>query len=260
MFNKFKQYLKIWKILTSFSLTVTLYSRLSVFLFLTGKFLRFTFFLIFLVLLLRQSRILGSYNQNQVLFFYLTFNMVDSLTQLLFREVYRFRQMVVEGRFDFILLQPRISLFRPLFGGADVLDLIFLLPITVLTIYTAVLMTTLSIFNIIIYLTLIANAMIITLAFHIIVLAVGILTTSVDHSILIYRDVTSMGRIPVDYYKEPLRSLLMFIIPVGVIVTIPAKALMGLLSVEMILFSYFTAGVFILFAVKLWKHALTRYT
>lgn len=239
---------------------MTLYSRLSVLMFLSGKFLRFILFYFFLIIVLRQTRNLGSYNHNQVIFFYLSFNLIDSLTQLLFREVYRFRQMVVEGRFDYILLQPRISLFRPLFGGADLLDLLFFLPILIFTVFLGFNSISISVVNLFFFISLLFNAMLITTAFHIIVLAVGILTTSVDHSILIYRDITSMGRIPVDFYKEPLRSLLFFVIPVGVVVTIPAKALMGLLTGKIILFAYFTAVVILLVAFKLWKHALSRYS
>ena len=37
-------------------------------------------------------------------------------------------------------------------------------------------------------------------------LALGIVTTEVDHTIMIYRDITAMGRFPMEMYKEPIRG------------------------------------------------------
>lgn len=45
----------------------------------------FVFFLIFLLLLVGKTRVLGGYTIWQVVFFFLTFNFLDTLTQLLYR-------------------------------------------------------------------------------------------------------------------------------------------------------------------------------
>ncbi len=71
---------------------------------------------------------------------------------------------------------------------------------------------------------------------------------------------TSMGRIPIDIYKEPLRGLLTFIIPVGIVMTFPAKSIMGLLSIQGITISFFVGVTVFYLSLRTWRYALTKYS
>lgn len=259
-FKNFSRYLTVWKHFTVNSFSVAFVSRFGAIIFLMAKFFRFIFFLGFLILVLGSTKNLGSFNIYQITFFFLTFNLIDTLTQLLYREVYRFRPMVVEGTFDYVLLKPINSLFRVLFGGADMLDVVMLIPIIFALIYVGFKMPAVTFSNIVIYFLLIINSLVLTTAFHIVVAAIGILTTTVDHTIMIYRDVTSTGRIPVDIYREPIRGLLTFILPVGIIMTFPAKALMGLLSFQGISISLIIGISIFWESLRFWQYALTKYS
>ncbi len=255
-----KKYFNVWLKLTGASFQNFFVSRIGAILFLFGKVLRFVFFFLFLVLLVSRTKIFAGYNLWQVILFYLTFNFIDSATQMVFREVYRFRQQVVSGNFDLILVKPVNSLFRALFGGADLLDMITLLPFMIFVGIAAYHIPGLTFMGIITYILLVANALWIAMSFHIMVLALAILTTEIDHAIMIYRDFTSMGKLPVDIYGEPLRSFVTFIIPVGVMMTYPAKALMGLLSIGGIILAIVLSLVLFSFSIFLWQYALRRYT
>ncbi|MBI3443186.1 hypothetical protein HY008_00790, partial [Candidatus Woesebacteria bacterium] len=79
----------------SFSMVIS--QKLSLSVFLTGKILRFIFFFAFLFFLLQGAKTLAGYTSNQAIFFFLTFNLIDVISQFLFREVYRFRPMIVNG-------------------------------------------------------------------------------------------------------------------------------------------------------------------
>ncbi len=254
------KYLKVWLKLTGASFQVFFISRIGALLFLFGKILRFVFFLFFLVILISRTQIFAGYNLWQVILFYLTFNFIDSSTQMIFREVYRFRQQVVSGNFDLILVKPVNSLFRALFGGADLLDMITLLPFLIFVAVAAAHLPSISIIGIIFYILLVVNSLWIAASFHIIVLALAILTTEIDHAIMIYRDFTGMGKLPVDIYGEPLRSFVTFVIPVGIMMTFPAKALMGVLSVSGIISAFLLSTTVFLFSLFLWRYALRRYT
>lgn len=256
--KKLLKYAHLWLKLTANSFMAVLSSRFGASLFLIGKTLRFVFFLVFLLTLFTQTRFLASYSQSQMLFFFLTFNFVDTLTQLFFREVYRFRHMVVSGDFDLVLIKPVSPLFRALVGGADPLDLFMLVPYVGLLVYVAREFG-LTLTGGILYLILLANAVVIASGFHIFVLGLAILTTEIDHTIMIYRDLTSMGRVPVDIYREPLRSVITFIIPVGVMMTFPAKALLGLLSGTSIFLSCLIGGIFLWLSLCMWRYSLSRY-
>lgn len=255
-----KKYFNVWLKLTSASFQYFFVSRIGAILFLFGKVLRFIFFLFFLIILLLRTQVFAGYNLWQVILFYLTFNFIDSATQMTFREVYRFRQQVVSGNFDLILVKPVNSLFRVLFGGADLLDMITLLPFIIFVGIAASHVPGLTFMGIATYIILVANALWIAMSFHIIVLALAILTTEIDHAIMIYRDFTGMGKLPVDIYSEPLRSFVTFVIPVGVMMTFPAKALMGLLSISGIVFALILSITIFCFSIFLWRYALRHYT
>ncbi|MBI4036259.1 ABC-2 family transporter protein [Candidatus Daviesbacteria bacterium] len=252
--------LKIWLLYTGNSFQQTLSNRALVLIFMTGKSLRIILFTIFLIFLFNGAKSIAGYNRDQIIFFYLTFNLIDTLAQLLFREVYRFRQLVVSGNLDFVLLKPVNPLIRVLLGGGDVLDLMLLIAITLITIWFGYTHISSNLIHWLLFIALIVNSLLIAAAFHIWVLGIGIMTTTVDHLIMVYRDLSSMLRIPVDLYIEPIRAILTFLIPLGIMLTFPAKVLMGLLSPSLILLSLLIATVSFLLSLKFWDHSLKQYS
>ena len=134
-YEKIKKYFKIWWMMSRNSFSMVLTQKLALSVFLIGKVLRFIFFFGFLYFLLLGSGSLAGYTSNQIIFFYLTFNLIDVITQFLFREVYNFRPMIINGDFDLVLVKPLSALFRVLMGGADIIDLITIPPLIILTIY-----------------------------------------------------------------------------------------------------------------------------
>ncbi len=241
------------------SAQVALRSLFGASLFLIGKLLRFSLFIIFLVLIERNVNSIAGYSIWQMVLFYATFNLVDIVPQALFREVYRFRSYVVQGEFDFILIKPFSPLFRSLMGGSDILDIPMIILSIGLVVISILNISHVTSSGITLYAILVANGLIISLAFHIFTLCVGILTTSVDHAIMVYRDLTQLGRFPVDIYLEPIRGILTFVIPIGIMMTFPAQALMNLLNPQLILVSFAFSFAFLFASLKFWKYAITRY-
>lgn len=254
------KYARVWLFLTAASFQSFFVSRIGAVLFLAGKVLRFLFFLGFLVVLVSKTKVLAGYNLWQVLLFYMTFNFVDAATQMLFREVYRFRPQIVSGDFDLILVKPVNCLFRSLLGGTDLLDFITLLPFIIFIGFIMSKIPGVTLIGVVFYLILILNALFIAASFHIMVLALAILTTEIDHAIMIYRDFTSMGRLPIDIYREPFRSFVTFIIPVGIMMSFPTKAFFGLLSLSGIIFALIISLFLFGFSLLLWRYALRQYT
>lgn len=254
------KYLKLWWIMSLNASQVAFSSRSGALIFILGKILRFVFFLLFLVFLVGSTRNLGGYSLWEVVFFYATFNIVDVISQLFLREVYRFRSYVVSGEFDYFLTKPISPLFRSLFGGSDVLDLIILFISIVLIVIGAGHLGDINILGVILYVILVINALTIALALHIFILALGVLTTEVDNTLWLYRDLTQTGRVPIDIYQEPLRGLLTFIIPVAIMMTFPAKALMGALEWPLIIVSIIVSSLFIYLSLKAWSYALKQYS
>jgi len=256
-----KKYLKVWIKTTLAVFSADLANRFGAFVFILGKVLRFLFFLGFLYLLVGKTKVLAGYSLSQIVFFFLTFNLIDITAQLFLRGVYYFRSKLISGNFDLTLVQPINPLFKTLTAHTDVLDLITLIPLTAFLIFFAITQgLVFSFTSVVLYLALVSNALFLALSFHIIVLAFGIITLEVDHLIWMYRDFSGLGRIPVDIYKGMLRSFLTFVIPVGVLMTFPAKALMGLLSTKMVFFSFLLAFFLLFCSLRFWNFALKRYS
>lgn len=258
--KKIKKYLKIWWMMTVKSTQIAFVSRFGAIIFMVAKILRFLFFFLFLFLLSTRIKAIGGYNFWQMAFFFVTFNLVDTIVQFFLREVYRFRFYVLTGFFDYILIKPISSLFRALFGGSDILDFFMILILVIALVLTVGKVGLFSFSGIFLYIVLIFNAFLIALSFHILVLAVGVLTTEVDNTIMLYRDLTQMGRVPVDIYTEPIRSVLTFIVPVGVMMTFPAKAMLGLLSPLNIFLSFFISFLFLFISLNIWRFSLKHYS
>ncbi|MEK7166269.1 MAG: ABC-2 family transporter protein [Patescibacteria group bacterium] len=255
----FKYYTKIWLRLTLSAFQIALISRLSAFIFIFAKTLRFAFFIMIVYIVIGQTKSLAGYTLDQSLVFFLTFNVIDTLTQFLFRDVYRFRPQVISGYFDYVLLKPLNTLFKALLGGADPLDLFTLVPFLVIL---GIFISRISINPMmgILYILLFVNALLIATAFHIFVLSLGLMTTEIDHTIMIYRDLTSLARFPVDIYREPLRAFITFVLPIGVMMTFPPKALFGLLSPMAVIVAIAIGVGLLALSIAAWRFALTKYT
>ncbi|MBI2018046.1 ABC-2 family transporter protein [Candidatus Daviesbacteria bacterium] len=254
-----KKYLRVWWVFAINSFQTQMMVRWAMGVFLFGKLLRFAIFSFFIWVLLSRTQALAGYSLTQTFFFYLSFNLIDVIAQLLFREVYRFRPAVVNGTFDFYLIKPYNALFRALTSGPDLLDIITLIPLLgAIAYFIGVLQ--INFFNVLIFVLLALAGFLIATAFHILVLALAVATTEIDHAIMLYRDVTNLGRFPIDIYKEPLRGFLTFIIPVGLMMSFPAKSLMGFLSPLLVIYTLIFSLVFLYLSILIWKLSLKHYS
>ncbi len=253
---------KNWNIFWLFalySLKVTFRHPAGVVLFMLGKIIRFGMFFLFVLVLVYSTKVLVGYTPEQTIIFYLTYNIIDSIAQLMFREVYRFRQLVISGEFDTVLVKPYHPFLKILVGGVDVLDALISVLYIGLAIFFIMNLPEFSAIHLLLYIALIINALIIATSFHIGVLAMGILTTEVDHAIMIYRDMTRLGTFPIDIYKQPIRFIFTFVIPIGIMISIPVKSLLNLLSVEVYVISFVFSIASLVLSLKLWNYALRKY-
>lgn len=255
-----KRYLRIWWFYGANSFQTQFAVRWALLIFLAGKILRFSIFIFFIILLLQNTKVLAGYSLDQTILFFLSFNLLDITAQMVFREVYRFRSLVVSGNFDFYLIKPVNPLFRSLFGGPDILDFFTLIPLIFAIVYFIERVGELTFLGIALYILLLIGGFLISLSFHILVLSLAIVTTEIDHAIMVYRDIVGMGRMPIDIYREPIRGLLTFVIPVGMMMSYPAKALLGLLSPVLIIYAFIFTISLLLLSLKAWNFAVRQYS
>jgi ABC-2 type transport system permease protein len=254
-----KKYVKLWITVTSQISQVAFASRMGVIFFTLGKILRFVFFLIFLFLLTMRTQSLAGYSVWQVVFFFLTFNLLDTISQFLWRDVYRFRSYIISGNFDMVLTKPISPLFRALFGGSDILDLLTLFPLLGFMIYVSGKIGTVTIDQILLYAVLVLNGLLIMLGLHICVLALGVMTTEVDNAIWIVREITQLGRIPLRVYPRAVQFAFTYILPVAALITIPTHALFGLVTIQGVIIATVFSSSLVIVSYIFWRNALKKY-
>ncbi|MGB9706920.1 MAG: ABC-2 family transporter protein, partial [Microgenomates group bacterium] len=112
----------------------------------------------------------------------------------------------------------------------------------------------------VLFLILFVASLVLAFALHLFIGSVCLLTTSIDPLVWIYRDLANMGRFPTDIYTKGIQAILTFTIPVVILITVPAKALMGLLSWQWVGLAFLISGIFLLASLKFWQYALSRYS
>lgn len=252
-----KKYWLVWWTMAQLSIQSTLENRLAAFLFMSAKLVRFGLFLVFLNLLHRSIQSVSGYSFDQLVTFFLVFNLLDMFGQFFFRGIYWFREQVVSGELDFKLIKPMNVLFQVLTRQTDILDLpVFL----VVLVYLGRQGLVLSPEQLLTSVLVIIGALLIITAVHVVVAGLGVVTTEVDHTIMIYRDLSAMARMPVDIYAPVVRSVLTFVIPVAIAYTFPAKALLGLISLPTGVISLAVGVLTMVLSLLFWNRAVKEYS
>lgn len=256
-----RRYGRIWAALAHNSLSTQLSTSVASAGYLIGKLVRLLFFLTYLLAIFKHLPSLKGYTVQQMVLFFMTFNVVDVGAQFLFRGLYGVKYLIEEGDFDKILTQPAHALFRISSMGVDFLDLFTLIPVGFITAWTLKQMPGVMTLNsVLLYVLLLGNAMIIAYAFHVLIGSLSVRTHEFESAIWVYRDVMTLARFPVTIYSDVLRGLFVTVLPIGVMVTFPAQALLGLLSWKGMAYAVALAVSLHLAAQAFWKSSLREYT
>ena len=255
--KRLKIYWYYWVRMSAMTFQSLISTRLASVLFLSGKIIRISLFFVFLLALKDKIQLLAGYNLDQLIVFFLVFNVFDLLGQIFYRGIYWYRNEIITGNFDFTLLKPLNPLFQVLCNHTDWLDI----PALIMTvIFLIIKLPTVRPVELLAFVLMGIVAMVLITAIHILVAAIGIMTTEVDHAIWIFRNLSQTARFPVDIYIEGVRFFLNFIVPIGLIFTVPAKALFGVLSWQWAMVTIAFTIAFYWLIIKFWHYALKQYS
>lgn len=262
---KFHKYWVVWQKLTEMSFLVQCSTKLGSLGWLGGKLVRLLFYLVFLAAIFQHVPKVAGYSIYEVAFFFLTFNLIDILSQIFFRGIYMIGRDVREGDLDFYLIQPLNPLFRVSCNHVDFLDFLTLIPVFVLLgiVFPQILAIGIGIELLVrslAYLLLCANGVLLVFAIHLWIAAFTVRTQQLENTIWLYKDLMSLGRFPIDIYRQPLAFLLTTILPLAVMISYPAKAFLGTLSVEKMIYGFLLAGIFLILGLFFWKKSLQHYS
>lgn len=257
-----KAYWRVWVKLTiqQFQQQIA-NSRGAALLFILSKLFRLAAAFLFLWVIIDKAKLLVGYNFEQAVFILALFNFLSSITQLFMRGIYIFRQKVVDGTFDFYLLNPLNELFYSLFSYTDPLDLILFLPYLGIVIWAWIgTGSALTLPSVLILLAIIVIVELLILAWHIIIIAVGVRYLEVDNTIMLYRDLEKMASMPIEIYGKLGSSVLTYVFPFALMATIPARVIFGLYNPWYLLGFALLALIQLKVSLWYWRNALTHYS
>ncbi len=82
----------------------------------------------------------------------------------------------------------------------------------------------------------------------------------VDNILVIFLSLYAAGRWPVTIYPRVMRYLLTFLVPVAFAVTVPAQALTGQLSWQLLAGAFALATALLVVSRRFWRFGVQRYT
>jgi len=255
------KYLRIWWRLAMMSLKTQMSNPVSSVGYLLGKLFRLVFFIIFLMAIFRHTDQLAGYSLPEAALFFLTFNAVDILAQLFFRGIYGIRSIVRDGDFDYFLIQPTQLILRVCFSTVDFLDIGTLLPVGASIIFLLKKIPgEWTAGSLILYAALLMNGMVIAFAMHLAVAALAVWTQEMDNTIWIYRDLITLGRFPPSIYDVRMQWAITYAIPIAVMVSFPAQAVLRQLPLRLLLTAVLMSGLSLAASLTFWQFATRRYT
>ncbi len=254
------KYSRIWLRTASMGMQAQLTYRLGSFGFLLGKMIRLLFFFAFVIAIFNHVEAVAGYNLVETALFFLTYNLVDMLAQIFFRGVYGARRTVTEGDFDFYLVQPCSPLFRMVCSTVDFLDIITLLPVLVMIGMTFARLPAYPWTAYAAYVFLIVNSVGLIFAIHVWAAGLTVRTQELENAIWIFRDVMFMGKFPVDIYSSSVRAALTFLVPIAVMTSFPAKALLGLLTPSWMAYAVVLSVSATVASTYWWRSCVAHYT
>ena len=262
MLQKLKPYFRVWLKLTTQQFQSQISNaRGAALLFIAGKLFRLSTAFLLVYLVVGRAKLISGYNLEQAILILSLFNFFSTLTQLLMRGIYMFRQKVVDGTFDFYLLNPLSELFYSLFSFTDPMDLLLIIPYGGIVVWAwlgaGYALTLPLVITLIVALVI---AFVMAISWHIFMLGIGIRYLEVDNTIMLYRDLERLAAMPVSMYGKWGAGVLTYLFPFGLMATVPANIIFNLYNPALLV--GFALIAFVQFKLSLiyWKKSLLTYS
>ncbi len=257
-----KAYFRVWLKLTTQQFQQQIgNARGAALLFIFGKLFRLATAFLMVYLIVGRAQLIAGYTLPQAIFILALFNLVSSATQMFMRGIYLFRQKVIDGTFDFYLLNPLSELFYSLFANTDPMDLLLFIPYAGIVVWawtgTGYPITLITCILLLFALVL---AEITVVAWHIFMISIGIRYLEVDNTIMLYRDLEKMAAFPINMYGRFGSAFLTYIFPFALIATIPANIVFEIFNPWYLLCFAALALVQLKLALWYWHRSLLTYS
>lgn len=260
--GRIKRHFFLLTLLTKIGLMRQMAYKPQFFFMILGKVLRIGLVFLFFQSIFTKVDRIGSWNYNQVLLLFATFHLVDYLMSITFHRNLAFHlpQLIRSGELDARMLMPVNLLFLVSFETIDLIDFMSFLPSAGFLGYVLYRFDfAFSWGQALVYVTLLANALLFLFAVVLIIAAVSFWTTQSVGLARIFDNVLKVGRYPLDIFEGFFKVVLVYFLPLALIAQVPSQALLGLLSAGAAIKAFGVTIVFTGFAVLLWRIGQKNY-
>lgn len=218
--------------------------------------------LFFKAIYLKVSNISG-WNFAEIIFIFATFSLIDFISNVTFLRnfAYWFSELLRNGEYDYRIIKPINLQFYTAFWVIDIMDLTTIVPVIILYWYSISQMSiALSAINVILYFILMLNAIFLLYSFTLSLATLNFWTVQSSGLGRFMQSIFYISKYPTDIYFGVWKIIFNYILPVAFIVTWPAKAFLGTLSWQNMIYALVFTMVFFYLANKFWNYGLKHYS
>ena len=190
------------------------------------------------------------------------FYIVQGIEELVFQPSFqRFMEHVREGTLDFVLLKPVSSQFMVSFRHFQTVQILQVLLGFAITAYgVAGLAGTVTVASALAFAVTLACGFVLIYALLLVLSTLAFWFVRVENLLAIFWAFIDAGRFPIDIYPGWLRLTMSTVVPVGIAVTVPAKAIAGLVDLETVAQVLAATAVAWIVSRAVWQRGLRSYT
>lgn len=254
------RYLRIFKRLFKASLMSEMEYKANFFTFVFFINLWLAINVIFYKSMFAQVSNLGSWGENEALFFVAAFNVIDSLFFLLFfKGIFSLQATVAKGTYDYTIIKPVSSVFMTLFNSFDISRLINLAFSLILFFIT---LNNISIqpFQFFIFLIMMINGIIIYASIFLVINTLSFHLINIYNLFVVFFDIMEFARMPSTITTGPVRILFMLFIPILFIAGLPCEFLFGESNYVLAIASTVIAALALLLSTKFLNYSIKHYS
>jgi ABC-2 type transport system permease protein len=218
--------------------------------------------LLSLSIIFSHTETLGGWGPGELIALLGVFRLVNTMMMaLIWPNTEDFNARVRDGSLDYTLLQPVNSMFVVSFSRITVWR-VWDLALAVILIGAGIRMAgdVVTRSSVLIFLALAISGAIVIYSLWIVLIALTFWFTKFDNNVTILQALLDAGRYPVSVYPAWLRVILTFLIPIAVATTVPLQALRAELTPAQILLFFVVGIASFLFASRVWKSGVKRYS
>ena len=262
MVGNIRRYIKIWQLAARMQALRLLTKPTGMFGYAAGKLLRMAFFLVFGLALYQNTAEIAGFSRGELLVCYAFMNAVDVFSQMFFlRGLNSLQRLVQKGDFDTLLVRPMNSLFWVSVCQFDWIDFITI-PGAIYYVWYAAQQLEFDPTGFQILLTCAIFLISCATAYGVMLMitAVTFYSEETENLWWTYRDFVFSARNPAPIFPKSVQWTFTYLIPIFAIISFPAYALLGRLSVGLGVWACVAAVLTVTIGLLLWRRGVAKYS